>query len=92
MKQLHVITPVGLFPIPLARTNSLKTAKARAEAIANRGVWVETVFLTPSIIRMIEIVEAPEKVASIPVPKEEAPAAPQVLHQEESSPCTSRQE
>jgi hypothetical protein len=41
---------------------------------------------------MIEIVEAPEKVASIPVPKEEAPAAPQVLHQEESSPCTSRQE
>jgi hypothetical protein len=27
MKQLHVITPVGLFPIPLARTNSLKTAQ-----------------------------------------------------------------
>jgi hypothetical protein len=49
MKQLHVITPVGLFPIPLARTNSLKTAKARAEAIANRGVWVETVFLTPAL-------------------------------------------
>jgi hypothetical protein len=91
MKQLHIITPAELFSLPL-KTRVLNKAKAQAEFIAHHGCWIETVFLTPSIIRMIEIVEAPEKVASIPVPKEEAPAAPQVLHQKESSPCTSRQE
>jgi hypothetical protein len=90
MKQLHVITPAELFPIPLARTTSLKTAKAKAELIANRGVWVETTFLTPSIIKMIEIVdvEPPTKnetnEASIPVPVDETPV-PTPASQEQPS-------
>lgn len=72
MKQLHIITPAELFSLPL-KTRVLNKAKAQAEFIAHHGCWIETIFLTPSIIKMIEIVEAPEKVASIPIPKEEAP-------------------
>jgi hypothetical protein len=78
MKQLHIITPAELFSLPL-KTRVLNKAKAQAEFIAHHGCWIETIFLTPSIIKMIEIVEVAEKVASIP-------------DQEESSPCTSRQE
>jgi len=90
MKQLNLVTSVGLFPYPLARTKSLKTAKTQAEFIAHHGVWILNVFLTPSVIRMVEVIdsEPPTKnEASIPVPKEEAPAAPQVLHQEDQPLC-----
>jgi hypothetical protein len=77
MKQLNLITSIGVVPLPLARTKSLKTAKAQAEFIAHHGVWILNVFLTASVIRMVEVIdiEPPTKnEASIPVPKEEAPA------------------
>jgi hypothetical protein len=90
MKQLNVITGVGLFPLPLARTKSLPKAKAQAEFITHHGCWVLNVFISPTAIRMIEVidVEPPTKKetkeASIPVPIEAVPAPPQ-LHQEDQA-------
>jgi hypothetical protein len=50
MKQLHIITPAELFSLPL-KTRVLNKAKAQAEFIAHHGCWIETIFLTPSIIK-----------------------------------------
>jgi hypothetical protein len=82
MKQLHIITPAELFSLPL-KTRVLNKAKAQAEFIAHHGCWIETIFLTPSIIKMIEIVEAPEKVASEGT-EAPVPVSPQI-HQEDQA-------
>jgi hypothetical protein len=90
MKQLNVITGVGLFPLPLARTKSLPKAKAQAEFITHHGCWVLNVFISPTAIRMVEVidVEPPTKKetneASIPVPVDETPV-PTPASQEQPS-------
>jgi hypothetical protein len=85
MKQLHIITSAELFSLPL-KTRVLNKAKAQAEFIAHHGCWIETIFLTPSIIKMIEIVEAPEKVASEGTEIAPVPVSPQI-HQEDQALC-----
>lgn len=89
MKQLNLVTSVGLFPLPLARTKSLKTAKGQAEFIAHHGVWIESVFLTPSVIRTVEVIdiEPPTKKdeASEGTANEPVPVSPQ--HQEDAQAC-----
>jgi len=89
MKQLNLVTVGGVFSLPLARTKSLKTAKAQAELIAHQGVWIRNVFLTPNCIRFIEVadIERPTKkegsegteIAPVPAPPE--------FHQQEDESC-----
>jgi hypothetical protein len=88
MKQLNIITSVGLFPLPLNKSvKSLPKAQARAEFIAHNGVWIQNVFLAPSIIRIIEVVDVePKTEASEGTGIEPAPAPPQ-LHQEDAQAC-----
>jgi hypothetical protein len=87
MKQLNIVTAVGLFPLPLARAKSLKTAKAQAEFIAHHGVWILNVFLSPSVIRLIEVTDTdPQKVASEGTGIEPAPVSPQ-LHEKDDQAC-----
>jgi hypothetical protein len=88
MKQLNIITSVGLFPLPLNKSlKSLPKAQARAEFIAHNGVWIQNVFLAPSIIRMIEVVDVElKKEASEGTGIEPALAPPQ-LHEEDDQAC-----
>jgi hypothetical protein len=86
MKQLNIITGVGLFPLPL-KTKSPGKARLQAEFVAHHGVWILSVFLTPSLIRMVEVidVEPPtKKEASLGTGIAPAPAPPQ-LHQEDQA-------
>jgi hypothetical protein len=90
MKQLNVITGVGLFPLPLARTKSLPKAKAQAEFITHHGCWVLNVFISPTAIRMVEVIdiESPTKTeikeASLGTEIPSAPVSPEV-HQEDQA-------
>lgn len=89
MKQLNLVTSGGVFPYPLARTKSLPKAKLAAEHLAYHGAWVtvngSNIFLAPNVIRMIEVTEAPEKVASEGTGIEPVPA-PQIHDEEQEIP------
>jgi hypothetical protein len=92
MKQLNVITGVGLFPLPLARTKSLPKAKAQAEFITHHGCWVLNVFISPTAIRMVEVIdiEPPTKTeikeAFLGTKIEPVPAPPQIHDEEQEIP------